>query len=149
MKVPQKIWMLLDLLLEYVPGSKDCRRLELFARELGAGWNCWGNEPLHFQDTKYFLKRRRDRWSLRWCTLGSRMFLAIQYLLTFSRRHLLTVSCFYLNYLYKFSDGCLMFKQYVPLIIKTNCFLPTDCFLSSWWPMLLVEIVERTETAKL
>ncbi|CDP07562.1 unnamed protein product [Coffea canephora] len=50
-----------DLLLEYVPGSKDCHRLELFARELGAGWNCWGNEPLHFQDTKYILKRRRDR----------------------------------------------------------------------------------------
>ncbi|KAL3514601.1 hypothetical protein ACH5RR_027318 [Cinchona calisaya] len=48
-----------DLLLEYVPGSRHACRLELFARELSDGWNCWGNEPLHFQGTKYFLKRRK------------------------------------------------------------------------------------------
>ncbi|KAF8104207.1 hypothetical protein N665_0176s0021 [Sinapis alba] len=32
------------------------RCLELFAREMAAGWTSWGNEPLHFQDSRYFLK---------------------------------------------------------------------------------------------
>ncbi|XWS24326.1 hypothetical protein CRYUN_Cryun28dG0091800 [Craigia yunnanensis] len=42
------------LLLEYVPGVKPARCIELFAREMVAGWVSWGNEPLHFQDSRYF-----------------------------------------------------------------------------------------------
>jgi hypothetical protein len=30
------------------------RNLELFARELGAGWMSWGNEVLHFQSLSNF-----------------------------------------------------------------------------------------------
>ncbi|KAH7665436.1 MT-A70-like protein [Dioscorea alata] len=45
------------LLSEYVPGPKPARCIDLFARELVAGWTSWGNEPLHFQDSKYFLQR--------------------------------------------------------------------------------------------
>ncbi|KAL5185680.1 Methyltransferase-like protein 2 [Glycine soja] len=46
-----------DLLLEYVPGFKPSRCIELFAREIMAGWVAWGNEPLYFQDSKYFVKK--------------------------------------------------------------------------------------------
>lgn len=46
-----------DLLLEYVPGLKPSRCIELFAREIMAGWVAWGNEPLYFQDSKYFVKK--------------------------------------------------------------------------------------------
>ncbi|KAF7817557.1 Methyltransferase-like protein 2 [Senna tora] len=46
-----------DLLMEYVPGVKPARCIELFAREMMAGWVAWGNEPLHFQDSRFFLKR--------------------------------------------------------------------------------------------
>lgn len=49
-----------DLLLEYAPGLKPARCIELFARELAAGWTSWGNETLHFQHSKYFLNRCAD-----------------------------------------------------------------------------------------
>ncbi|GAB4835874.1 hypothetical protein Ancab_000792 [Ancistrocladus abbreviatus] len=45
-----------ELLLEYVPGPRPARCIELFAREMMAGWTSWGNEPLHFQESRYFLK---------------------------------------------------------------------------------------------
>ncbi|GLU04396.1 hypothetical protein SLE2022_215460 [Rubroshorea leprosula] len=45
-----------ELLLDFVPGLKPARCVELFAREMIAGWVSWGNEPLHFQDTRYFLR---------------------------------------------------------------------------------------------
>lgn len=44
-----------DLLSKYAPGFGQQRCIELFARELLGGWNSWGNEPLHFQDSMYFL----------------------------------------------------------------------------------------------
>ncbi|KAL8466611.1 hypothetical protein ACS0TY_035601 [Phlomoides rotata] len=44
-----------ELLMDYVPGFKPARCIELFAREMIAGWTSWGNEPLHFQDSRYFL----------------------------------------------------------------------------------------------
>ncbi|KAL9449221.1 hypothetical protein AB3S75_011200 [Citrus x aurantiifolia] len=44
-----------ELLLEHVPGPKPARCIELFAREMTAGWCSWGNEPLHFQESRYFL----------------------------------------------------------------------------------------------
>ncbi|KAK4481473.1 hypothetical protein RD792_012373, partial [Penstemon davidsonii] len=44
-----------ELLLDYVPGIKPARCIELFSREMMAGWASWGNEPLHFQDSRYFL----------------------------------------------------------------------------------------------
>ncbi|KAA3476391.1 methyltransferase-like protein 2 [Gossypium australe] len=43
-----------ELLLEHVPGVKPARCIELFAREMLGGWVSWGNEPLHFQDSRYF-----------------------------------------------------------------------------------------------
>ncbi|KAF3446279.1 hypothetical protein FNV43_RR11458 [Rhamnella rubrinervis] len=43
------------LLLEYVSGLNPTRCIELFAREVMAGWVSWGNEPLHFQESRYFL----------------------------------------------------------------------------------------------
>ncbi|KAK8601252.1 hypothetical protein V6N13_059025 [Hibiscus sabdariffa] len=43
-----------ELLLEHAPGVKPARCIELFAREMLAGWVSWGNEPLHFQDSRYF-----------------------------------------------------------------------------------------------
>ncbi|ESW32777.1 hypothetical protein PHAVU_001G016200 [Phaseolus vulgaris] len=46
-----------DLLVEHVPGLKPPRCIELFAREILAGWVAWGNEPLYFQDSKYFVKK--------------------------------------------------------------------------------------------
>ncbi|KMT04713.1 hypothetical protein BVRB_7g168950 isoform A [Beta vulgaris subsp. vulgaris] len=46
-----------ELLLEYVPGSKPARCLELFAREMMGGWTSWGNEPLHFQEKRYFSRK--------------------------------------------------------------------------------------------
>ncbi|CAM0871716.1 unnamed protein product [Alopecurus aequalis] len=45
------------ILSEYIPGPKPSRCIELFARELGSGWTSWGNEPLHFQDSKYFSEK--------------------------------------------------------------------------------------------
>ncbi|CAH2036846.1 unnamed protein product [Thlaspi arvense] len=45
-----------EILMKHVPGSQPARCLELFAREMAAGWTSWGNEPLHFQDLRYFLK---------------------------------------------------------------------------------------------
>ncbi|XP_057766006.1 methyltransferase-like protein 2 isoform X3 [Salvia miltiorrhiza] len=44
-----------ELLLDYVPGPKPARCIELFAREMIEGWTSWGNDPLHFQDSRYFL----------------------------------------------------------------------------------------------
>lgn len=49
-----------NLLLDYAPGPKPVRGVELFARELVAGWIAWGNEPLLFQHSKYFMDRRRQ-----------------------------------------------------------------------------------------
>ncbi|KAL5071994.1 hypothetical protein RYX36_022881 [Vicia faba] len=46
-----------DLLQEYIPGIKPPRCVELFAREIMAGWVAWGNEPLHFQNSRYFVKK--------------------------------------------------------------------------------------------
>ncbi|CAJ1972845.1 unnamed protein product [Sphenostylis stenocarpa] len=46
-----------DLLVEHVPGLKPPRCIDLFAREILAGWVAWGNEPLYFQDSKYFVKK--------------------------------------------------------------------------------------------
>ncbi|KAM7517154.1 hypothetical protein LguiA_006737 [Lonicera macranthoides] len=43
-----------ELLLEYVPGPKPAQCIELFAREMFGGWTSWGNEALHFQDSRYF-----------------------------------------------------------------------------------------------
>ncbi|KAK9108791.1 hypothetical protein Sjap_016851 [Stephania japonica] len=48
------------LLLEYAPGPKPACCLELFARELMAGWTSWGNEPLHFQDSSYFVSKKQE-----------------------------------------------------------------------------------------
>lgn len=45
-----------EMLRKYIPGSEPAHCLELFARELLAGWTSWGNEPLRFQDTRYFSK---------------------------------------------------------------------------------------------
>ncbi|CAA6667422.1 unnamed protein product [Spirodela intermedia] len=47
------------LLSEYVPGPRPGKFVELFARELQSGWTCWGNEPLCFQDARYFVKVRQ------------------------------------------------------------------------------------------
>lgn len=47
-----------NLLLDHAPGPKPVRGVELFARELVAGWIAWGNEPLHFQHSKYFMDRK-------------------------------------------------------------------------------------------
>ncbi|XP_031407088.1 methyltransferase-like protein 2 [Punica granatum] len=44
-----------DLVLELVPGLKPPRCIELFAREMRAGWLSWGNEPLYFQESRYFM----------------------------------------------------------------------------------------------
>ncbi|GAV59629.1 MT-A70 domain-containing protein [Cephalotus follicularis] len=44
-----------ELLLESVPGLNPDRCIELFAREMMAGWHSWGNEPLHFQHSRFFL----------------------------------------------------------------------------------------------
>ncbi|MQL82774.1 hypothetical protein Taro_015234 [Colocasia esculenta] len=41
----------------YIPGPKPARCIELFARELISGWTSWGNEPLHFQDSRYFIDK--------------------------------------------------------------------------------------------
>ncbi|KAK4782447.1 hypothetical protein SAY86_016549 [Trapa natans] len=43
-----------DLVLEFIPGLKPPRCVELFAREMRAGWHSWGNEPLYFQESRYF-----------------------------------------------------------------------------------------------
>ncbi|XP_020104832.1 methyltransferase-like protein 2 isoform X1 [Ananas comosus] len=51
------------LLLEHIPGPKPAKCIELFARELTAGWISWGNEPLRFQDSLYFLKKTNN-----WCS---------------------------------------------------------------------------------
>ncbi|KAK9750304.1 hypothetical protein RND81_02G186000 [Saponaria officinalis] len=48
-----------DLLLEYIPGPKPARCIELFAREMSAGWTSWGNEPLHFQESRYFSQQNK------------------------------------------------------------------------------------------
>ncbi|XP_074303595.1 methyltransferase-like protein 2 [Silene latifolia] len=48
-----------DLLLEYVPGPRPARCIELFAREMSAGWTSWGNEPLHFQEARYFSQQTK------------------------------------------------------------------------------------------
>ncbi|PKA53630.1 Methyltransferase-like protein 2 [Apostasia shenzhenica] len=45
------------LLEDFVPGPKPSRCLELFARELVAGWTSWGNEVLRFQDSTYFCEK--------------------------------------------------------------------------------------------
>eukprot|EP00850_Spirogloea_muscicola_P014160 SM000100S09387 [mRNA] locus=s100:48907:51292:- [translate_table: standard] len=42
------------LLERCVPGDGRLRGVELFAREVQAGWTAWGNEPLRFQDAHYF-----------------------------------------------------------------------------------------------
>ncbi|CAH9144775.1 unnamed protein product [Cuscuta epithymum] len=43
-----------ELLREYVSGPCHAGCIELFSRELSAGWTSWGNEPLLFQASKYF-----------------------------------------------------------------------------------------------
>ncbi|XP_006416515.2 methyltransferase-like protein 2 isoform X2 [Eutrema salsugineum] len=45
-----------EILMKHVPGPQPARCIELFAREMAAGWTSWGNEPLHFQDSRFFLK---------------------------------------------------------------------------------------------
>ena len=37
------------LLSDYVPGPKPARCIDLFARELAAGWTSWGNELSTFK----------------------------------------------------------------------------------------------------
>ncbi|CAN1126856.1 Methyltransferase-like protein 2 [Linum perenne] len=44
-----------ELLQKHVPGRETPRCIELFAREMMARWTSWGNEPLRFQDSSYFL----------------------------------------------------------------------------------------------
>ncbi|XP_002510345.2 methyltransferase-like protein 2 isoform X2 [Ricinus communis] len=46
-----------ELLLGHVPGPKPARCIELFAREMIGGWTSWGNEPLRFQNSSYFIER--------------------------------------------------------------------------------------------
>jgi len=48
---------LLEMLSDYIPGPKPARCIELFARELTAGWTSWGNEILHFQESRYFMNK--------------------------------------------------------------------------------------------
>ncbi|KAJ6808381.1 methyltransferase-like protein 2 [Iris pallida] len=48
---------LAKLLLDHVPGRKPAKCIELFARELVGGWMSWGNEPLRFQDSRYFIRK--------------------------------------------------------------------------------------------
>lgn len=48
---------LAKLLLDHVPGRKPAKCIELFARELVGGWTSWGNEPLRFQDSRYFIRK--------------------------------------------------------------------------------------------
>lgn len=48
-----------ELLVEYVWGTKHVRCIELFSREVLAGWTSWGNEPLLFQASKYFLSMEK------------------------------------------------------------------------------------------
>ncbi|KAL0925969.1 hypothetical protein M5K25_004349 [Dendrobium thyrsiflorum] len=43
--------------IDHLPGPKPSRCIELFARELVAEWTSWGNEPLCFQDSRYFMER--------------------------------------------------------------------------------------------
>ncbi|GAQ91207.1 Methyltransferase [Klebsormidium nitens] len=45
------------LLEKYSAKGASSRGLELFARELTAGWTSWGNEVLRFQDAKYFVAK--------------------------------------------------------------------------------------------
>ncbi len=40
---------------------QEPRCLELFARELEAGWTSWGNEPLKFQHRKFFERAAERR----------------------------------------------------------------------------------------
>ncbi|CAI9284216.1 unnamed protein product [Lactuca saligna] len=49
-----------EMLREYIPGSHPARCLELFAREMVSGWTSWGNEPLRFQDSRYFSRTDTD-----------------------------------------------------------------------------------------
>ncbi|CAI0425488.1 unnamed protein product [Linum tenue] len=49
-----------ELLQKYVPGAHLPRCIELFAREMVAGWTSWGNEPLRFQDSHYFSLNQDD-----------------------------------------------------------------------------------------
>lgn len=49
-----------ELLLEHVPDFKPARCIELFAREMTAGWTSWGNEPLHFQQSTSFVRDEID-----------------------------------------------------------------------------------------
>jgi len=47
------------ILSKYIPGHREADKgLELFARELNAGWMSWGNEPLRFQHVNYFRERQ-------------------------------------------------------------------------------------------
>lgn len=47
------------ILSKYIPGQKEgVKGLELFARELNAGWTSWGNESLRFQHVNYFRERQ-------------------------------------------------------------------------------------------
>ncbi|BFI23562.1 N(6)-adenine-specific DNA methyltransferase [Marchantia polymorpha subsp. ruderalis] len=46
-----------SLLSQYAPGPHPVTGLELFARELTPGWTSWGNEPLRFQNLRYFHNR--------------------------------------------------------------------------------------------
>ncbi|XP_055834477.1 methyltransferase-like protein 2 isoform X2 [Solanum dulcamara] len=43
-----------------IGGSMPARCVELFAREMIAGWTSWGNEPLHFQDSRYFVSKTTE-----------------------------------------------------------------------------------------
>ncbi|KAJ6679263.1 N6-ADENOSINE-METHYLTRANSFERASE [Salix purpurea] len=52
-----------ELLLEHVTHFKPARCIELFAREMTAGWTSWGNEPLHFQESTYFARDEIDNTS--------------------------------------------------------------------------------------
>ncbi|KMZ57402.1 Methyltransferase-like protein 2 [Zostera marina] len=48
---------ILKFLSDYIPGKKPPNCIDLFARELQGGWTSWGNEPLRFQDSRYFINR--------------------------------------------------------------------------------------------
>ncbi len=44
--------------MEQRPPQISAVPMQLFARELAAGWTSWGNEPLHFQDAALFMRHQ-------------------------------------------------------------------------------------------
>lgn len=69
----------IELLLEHVTHFKPARCIELFAREMTAGWTSWGNEPLHFQESTYFARDEIDNtsWWRQFCSVLARELVAV------------------------------------------------------------------------